>query len=323
MVFSAVLLFLVLVSSAFAQSDAPRFATPFVDDDPAVQQSTGGVAGQTTDAATAQRASIATPESDSSSASSHPIAAAPATPPVGGGMALPAAIVAPSAAGDHEHWGPMLAQSAEFLAIQHAGNLEMDPYMRWNLTHGKWFHKWSLAVENWRWTRWNDDDPFLDDYIGHPIMGGITNYIWIQNDPVGSRLTYENSRAYWHSRLRATLWSAVYSAQWKIGPLSEASIGNTGSEPLWSKTQHKMTNGTGMVDWVMTPVGGAAWNIAEDMLDRWVIARVQRNHGSPAMMFLVSWLNPCRSAANILRFKAPWYREYRNKDVLAMTAGNN
>lgn len=104
----------------------------------------------------------------------------------------------------------------------------------------------------------------------------------------------------------------------EIGPFSEASIGNTGCTPLWNNALQKKTNGTGLVDFVVTPVVGAAWGVAEDILDRWVIARVQRHHDHPMLMLLVSGLNPCRSAANILRFKAPWYREYRNRDVMRM-----
>jgi len=312
------LLLVALVPTAIARSwpEAPRFTTPLLADDAAAPASVPSPSASadtpqntTADGAQAstQRASIAAPES------------APAIAAVGGGVATPVErVVAPGAVREHEHWTPMLLQSATFLGIQHAGNLSMDWYMRWNLLHGKFFQKYADSLKDWRWTRWNDDDPFLDDYIGHPIMGAITSNIWIQNDPIGRRLAFQNTREYWHSRLRAMAWSAAYSAQWKIGPLSEASLGNTGSEKLWDHRLRKTTNGTGMVDFVMTPVGGAAWGVAEDMLDRWVIAPVQRRNDNPGLMFIMSWLNPCRSAANILRFKAPWYRDYRNKDVMRL-----
>src|SRR6266851_5471528 len=91
-------------------------------------------------------------------------------------------------------------------------------------------------------SRWDDDNPAYDDYLGHPMMGGIAMDIYIQNDPRGKSLELQNTKAYWHSRLRALLWSAIYSAQWKLGPISEASFGNSGGRGwFYDPSDHKRT----------------------------------------------------------------------------------
>jgi hypothetical protein len=48
--------------------------------------------------------------------------------------------------------------------------------------------------------------------------------IQVQNDPQGERLESSNSKRYWRSRLKAMFWSAAYSMQWEIGPLSEPTL---------------------------------------------------------------------------------------------------
>lgn len=230
-------------------------------------------------------------------------------------MSLPAA-PEPSAAvasrkksSEGFHWGPAFLETLEFTTMQHAGNVAMDYWMRYYLIHGPFGSNYIKSVEAFRWSVWNDNDPFLDDYIAHPMQGAIYGYIEIENDPGGRYLSLEKSRPYIMSRLRAFAWSAAWSAQWKIGPLSEASIGNTGIAPYYSRESHGMTNGTGMVDFVVTPVGGMVWLVGEDAMDKYVVQRIEANHRKVALLFALSVLTPCRSAANILRFRSPWYRD--------------
>jgi len=134
---------------------------------------------------------------------------------------------------DHDckvHWTPVLRESLEWLAIQHGGNWGMDHWMRWDTFKQPYWKGYVSALKNWRWTRWNDDDPFLDDYVGHPMMGAIISQIYIQNDPRSATLEFGKSKPYWKSRLVRSFWySAAYSAQWKIGPASEASLEKVGA----------------------------------------------------------------------------------------------
>jgi len=149
----------------------------------------------------------------------------------------------------------------------------------------------------------------------------LTSYIQIQNDPQGEKLEFSNTREYWWSRFKATLWNAAYSTQWNIGPLSELTVEKYGTKarPPWNEdgswpcTQRHCFTGVGQVDLVTTPVGGLAWLLAEDLLDKHIARPVE---GSTRNSFLIGFtrcaLNPIRGGANILHGKAPWYRASRD-----------
>jgi len=206
-----------------------------------------------------------------------------------------------------EHWTPLLRQTFESLLLEQGMNLATDPAGRYNISHGHWFDHWTDSVANQHLTRWNNGDSFASSYVGHPMMGAVTDSLYIQNDPRGRGLMIGANRAYWMSRLRATAFSSAYSAQWEIGPLSKASIGNSDKRAL--------NNGTGAVDWVMTPVAGTAWSVGEDLIDRQIIWRLEGQTNNRAALLAMSALNPTRSVANLLRGKAPWYRDYRSLHV--------
>lgn len=166
---------------------------------------------------------------------------------------------------------------------------------------GPFFTDWGRSVGNMH--GWSDGDPFLVNYIGHPLQGAVTNFVWIQNDVARYRYAeFGRSRDYWKSRLRATAWSWAYSTQFEIGPLSEASIGNV--QNSWPQV--------GFVDHIVTPSMGLAWTLAEDALDRYIIRRFEdRVSNSYARLMVRSWLNPGRSMANILALRVPWARDTR------------
>ncbi len=205
------------------------------------------------------------------------------------------------------NWRPALLQSLRFLAVQHALN---TPTYRGTLK-GPFFRDWFRSVKAYRYTRWSDHDPFIVDYIGHPMMGAVTGRIQIQNDPRGITLEFGKSKTYWKSRAKALGFSAVYAAQWELGPVSETSIGNLGSWEYYSQNTGRLTNGTGAVDLVMTPVGGTAWLIGEDIIDRYAIQRLERVSGKKLWLLGISVLNPTRSVGNLMRMKTPWHRDTR------------
>src|SRR5205085_6353803 len=129
----------------------------------------------------------------------------------------------------------------------------------------------------------NDGDPFLDNYIGHPIQGALTGYIQVQNDPQGEKLEFSNSKAYWRSRFKALLWNTAYSVQWEIGPMGEMTVEKYGVLGTWIQNGKKIT-GVGQVDLVITPLGGMGWMVMEDLLDKHIARRVE---GSTHNHFLV------------------------------------
>ncbi len=208
-----------------------------------------------------------------------------------------------------ERWGHLAIEAGTYLAFQNAGNVYTSYWYRWETTHGKWWHRYIDSVDDWRWDRWSDDNPFLDDYVGHPFMGSITNNLWIQNDPRGKVLEQSNTAPYWHSRLRAMAFSTAYSLEWKLGPVGEASIGHNGDHFYYDKG--KLTNETGWVELVTTPIGGLGWTLAEDALDKHVITRLEDRSRNPLLLTAYQFLNPTRATANILRLRPPWYRDTR------------
>jgi hypothetical protein len=207
------------------------------------------------------------------------------------------------------HWKPMLLETVLYNAFENAGNLYTGYWYRHETMHGHWWQRYIASAAQWRWDRWSDDNPALDDYVAHPMMGAITNSIWIQNDPQGMTVEFGNNREYWHSRMRALAWSTFYSFEWKLGPLGEASIGHNGDHYFYD--HGVLTNETGWVELVTTPVGGLGWTIAEDYLDKHVVSRMEEKVHNPVLLTMVNFLTPAKGFANILRFRPPWYRDSR------------
>jgi hypothetical protein len=207
-------------------------------------------------------------------------------------------------------WWRVLSQSFFFLSTQHLGNIGLDHDTRNALENGSFWGDYVYCVEHYRWSRWKDDDPFLVDYVGHPMMGAVTSSIYEQNDPKQRALMFENTQRYWMGRLRAMAYSAAYSAQWKVGPLSEASIGNTGLFYYIRARDGVWTNETGMQDFFITPIGGMAWNVGEDLIDRYFLSHVRHARRNKWLLLAASLTTPGKSAANVTRFRATYYRDY-------------
>jgi Lipid A 3-O-deacylase (PagL) len=207
------------------------------------------------------------------------------------------------------HIKPLVISASLFLTFENAGNLYTGYWYRYETATGKWWDRYVNSVDDWRWDRWSDNNPFLDDYVGHPMMGAITDQIWIQNDPKGMTLEQSNTWPYWRSRMRALAFSTFYSFEWKLGPIGEASIGHNGDH--FYEDQGSITNETGWVELVTTPVGGLAWTLAEDALDKHVVKRLEEHNRNPILLTVYQFLTPARGFDNILRFRPPWYRDSR------------
>lgn len=196
-------------------------------------------------------------------------------------------------------WKPLLTESLFFLGVEHGFRLATEQPTRENLP-GPFFHDWWQAVGNLH--GWADGDDFLINYVGHPMQGAVAGYIWVQNDPKYQKVEFGKNRAYWKSRLRAAAYAWAYSEQFEIGPISEATIG---------KIQARYPQ-QGYVDHVITPAIGLCWMLAEDSLDKYLIARVEsRTQNRWVKMFLRAGLNPTRSMANAMRLEVPWHRDTR------------
>ena len=192
-------------------------------------------------------------------------------------------------------WGSAFKQSMLFLSVQH-GYALTQPKTRRSLS-GNFLKDYARSVRSLR--GWADGGRFFTNYVAHPMQGSLMGFVQIQNDPAGSRRRFDMSGDYWRSRMKALAWSAAWSTQFEIGPLSQASIGNVG---LHGKQTY--------VDLVMTPTAGLGLLVAEDAIDRHVIEKIERRtRNTYARIFSRTILNPTRTAANLLRFKKPWYRD--------------
>lgn len=193
------------------------------------------------------------------------------------------------------NWRGAIGQSLIFLAVQH-GYAVTQPKTREALK-GKFWKDYTGSVRALR--GWDDGGRFFTNYIAHPLQGSFTGFIYVQNSPQALREQFSMSGKYWRTRLKAMAWSAAWSTQFEIGPISQASIGNVG-------LKGKQTWG----DVVVTPTVGTAMLISEDAIDRFIMKRIERSTGNYyVVIFSRMLLNPTRTVANLFRFKLPWYRD--------------
>lgn len=196
-------------------------------------------------------------------------------------------------------WTALFRQSSYMLAIQHAFRLATEPGTREGLK-GPYVRNYFRSLSNLH--GWSDGDEAYVNYLGHPMQGAASGFIWIQNDRDFRTAEFGRDSRYWKSRLRASAWALAYSEQFEIGPISEASIGAIQMQP----------QATGLVDHVITPTVGFAWMVAEDAVDRYLIQRFERRVQNRLARILVrGWLNPSRSFANVMGGRYPWHRDTR------------
>ena len=197
------------------------------------------------------------------------------------------------------NWKGTLAQSGMLLGVQHSLRM-VQKKTRVHLG-GPFWPDYRKSVAGLR--GWNDGNPVITNYVGHPMMGAIAGYIQVQNDPGGIALEWDpRNPQYWQSRFKALGWASVYSTNYELAPWGEAGIGNVGFDP-----------GTmGYVDLVVTPFAGFGMVLLEDYLDRKVIRTLEQGRSERRARLLRVILNPQRSISNLLRFKRPSHRDTRN-----------
>lgn len=196
-------------------------------------------------------------------------------------------------------WGGLMRSSFLFLGVQHGFRIATEPGTREGLRQ-PFFSGYAESLSSMR--GWSDGDPFLVNYVGHPMQGAVSGYIWVNHDPKFRYVEFGDGPSYWKSRLRATAFSAIYSAQFEVGPFSEASIGQV----------QKYYPQHGFVDHVVTPVVGTIWMVTEDALDRYVVKPLERRIDNRfLLMMLRGGLNPARSFANAMSLRVPWARDTR------------
>lgn len=203
------------------------------------------------------------------------------------------------------HWKPALLQSGIFLGIQHGFRMKQEKTRR--ELGGPFSRDWANSVKNLR--GWKDGDSSFTNYVAHPLQGGLTGRIFINNSDRAKKQVFGNSREYWATRFKAMAWSAAWSTQFELGPLSESSIGNVGLR------QRKGHSTMAYLDLVITPTVGTGVLIGEDAIDKYVLKNwLERKTGGRATIkikILRSLLTPTTSISNLLRWKKPWKRDNR------------
>ena len=188
--------------------------------------------------------------------------------------------------------------SFKLLLIEHAWRIGLQEKTRAELG-GKFWLDYHRSVRMPR--QWGDTDAGWVNYLGHPIHGAAAGYIWLDHDPSAPG-EFSLTRRYWISRSRAMAFSAVYSLQFEIGPLSEASIGNVGMRP----------ETTGWVDHVITPIGAFGLIVVEDALDRYVVKWTEEQVPNQFLRMLIRMAaNPGRTLSNSASGRPPWARDAR------------
>jgi hypothetical protein len=228
----------------------------------------------------------------------------PATPPPSSPAIVPASPLL-RAQDQRFHWRAAILQSFYFTALMNAWRIAVEPSTRKDLK-GPFWPDYFDSVKSLR--GWRDGDEFYVNYLGHPMQGAVSGFIQIQNDDRGRDLQISGNSEYWKSRLRAMGWATLISCQFELGPFGEASIGNVGLKPS-PKSRHPMA----YVDLVVTPTIGTAWLVGEDIVDKYLILKIESRVSNRYLRALVrTFLNPSRSFANLFRGQWLWYRDKRN-----------
>lgn len=196
-------------------------------------------------------------------------------------------------------WFHLAQGTFSFLAVEHAFRCATEQGTRDGFG-GPFFAGYLNAAGNLH--GWADGDPFLVNYVGHPMQGAVSGFIWQHNDRAYRTVEFGRNTRYWKGKLRGAAFAYLYSVEFEIGPLSEASLGHV--QGLYPQQ--------GFVDHVVTPTVGLGWTIAEDSIDRYVIRNIEAHTANPYFRMLArGGLNPSRSFANVLNGELPWHRDDR------------
>lgn len=200
------------------------------------------------------------------------------------------------------HWKPAIVESLYFLGIQHGFRLVQKKTR--DQFRGEFFNDWGESIRSLE--GWKDGDNTFTNYVAHPMQGGVTGRIFINNSDKSKKLEFSKSKEYWKSRFKAMIWSAVWSTQFEMGPISEATIGNVGI---------RRVNGYSTMAWVdlvMTPTAGTGVLIGEDIVDKYILKKWLEKGSSPTKIrILRTFLTPIQSFTNVLGGKFPWKRHNR------------
>jgi len=215
------------------------------------------------------------------------------------------------------HWGSLFREWLLNLTMEQTERILKESKTR-NALSGPFFQDWFTTVTTYHFNRWDDDDKFVTSNLGHPAQGAIVASIFWQNDD-HVRFSDQDfhSAAYRHALLQAFAFVTFDAVQWKLGPLSESSIGNVGLPTHWWDKDCGQFNircepRTGLNDLVLNEFVGVPMFIGFQWLDKHVQKRIEARAQSRVVIDTTRmFMNPPASVANIVRFRRPWFRDNR------------
>jgi hypothetical protein len=201
------------------------------------------------------------------------------------------------------------------VGVEHGFRLATEAKTRRELD-GQFFSDWAKIIGNTQWNRWSDGDKWFTSYIAHPANGAVAAWIYRQNDTRARYLEQDfHNPAYRNALLRSFAVATVAAVLWKIGPVSEATIGHVGLYPTVNKWGLPIRDGnrSGLNDYVTNEAVGIPLMVCEDWLDKHVARPLEEHIHSPARINAIRIVtSPTRSFANLMAFHRPWFRENRN-----------
>ncbi|MES2315285.1 MAG: hypothetical protein V4486_00955 [Patescibacteria group bacterium] len=186
-----------------------------------------------------------------------------------------------------------LGQATLFLIFQQGERVWMQQWVRQELVHGPFLGDWKASVKSIK--TFSDGDGFLQNGLGHSIMGGVVASIFDNNFNPIANIEFGWNWEYAKAKLLAMGFVAGYSIAFEIGPASEASIGNLGL--------HHGRNG--YIDDVVTPLSGVAWSVMEDAVRHYYLQPLSERRPKLANALTLA-LNPAHSLANAMAIRYPW-----------------
>lgn len=195
-------------------------------------------------------------------------------------------------------WKAATRESLLLIGIGHTFDLSTEAGTR-DALYGPWLKNYLDSVGELR--GWSDGDHFMAPYAAHPIQGAAFGFIERQNDPRYRDVEYGDGREYYMSLLHSMVWAAIWHTEWKIGPASEASIGNV-----------MLHASPGFICLVNTATLGTVAMFAEDVADRYLITGIENRTTNRLVIVLArGFLNPGRSVAQARALHPPWRRPNR------------
>ena len=141
-------------------------------------------------------------------------------------------------------WHHLFLSTGTFLVFSHAFRCATEQGTR-DAFGGSFLDGYGNSLGNMH--GWADGDDFLVNFVGHPMQGSVTGFMWQHNDRAYRDVVFGKNTRYWKAKLRGAAFSYVYSVQFEIGPLSEASLGHIqATYPAQGFVDHVVTPGIGL-----------------------------------------------------------------------------